>query len=29
MTNEREMAALNAIDRIEKGENVEYQVIPL
>jgi hypothetical protein len=29
MTDEREMAALNAIDRIEKGESVEYEVIPL
>ena len=29
MTDEREMAALRAIDRIEKGESVEYQVIPL
>jgi hypothetical protein len=29
MTDEREMAALNAIDRIEKGETVEYPVIPL
>lgn len=29
MTTEREMAALDAIDRIEKGEKVEYQVIPL
>ncbi|MHB8971247.1 MAG: hypothetical protein ACYC4N_12440 [Pirellulaceae bacterium] len=26
---EREMAALQAIDQIEKGESVEYQVIPL
>jgi hypothetical protein len=29
MTTEREMAALDAIDRIEKGERVEYQVVPL
>jgi hypothetical protein len=29
MTDEREMAGLNAIDRIEKGETVEYEVIPL
>ncbi len=29
MTTEREMAALNAIDRIEEGESVEYEVIPL
>ena len=29
MTTEREMAALNAIDLIEKGETVEYQVIPI
>ena len=29
MTTEREMAALSAIDRIEKGESVEYEVIPL
>ena len=29
MTTEREMAALNAIDRIERGESVEYEVIPL
>ncbi len=29
MTDEREMAALRAIDKIEKGEAVEYQVIPL
>jgi hypothetical protein len=29
MTTEREMAALNAIDRIEKAESVEYEVVPL
>ncbi len=29
MTNEREMAAFNAIDRIERGESVEYDVITL
>jgi hypothetical protein len=29
MTTEREMAALSAIDRIEKGESVDYEVIPL
>ena len=29
MTDEREMAALNAIDRNEKGESVEYEVMPL
>jgi len=29
MTTEREMAALRAIDRIEKGESVEYEVIPI
>ena len=29
MTTEREMAALNAIDLIERGETVEYQVIPI
>jgi hypothetical protein len=29
MSFEREMAALQAIDQIEKGESVEYQVIPL
>lgn len=29
MTTDREMAALRAIDLIEKGESVEYQVIPL
>jgi len=29
MNLEREMAALGAIDRIEKGQAVEYQVIPL
>ncbi len=29
MTTEREMAALNAIDRIERGESVEYEIIPL
>lgn len=29
MTTEREMAALEAIDKIERGETVEYEVIPL
>lgn len=29
MSLDREMAALTAIDRIEKGEAVEYEVIPL
>ena len=29
MNLEREMAALDAIDQIEKGEQVEYEVIPL
>ena len=29
MTTDREMAALEAIDRIVKGESVEYEVIPL
>jgi hypothetical protein len=29
MNDERETAALRAIDRIEKGESVEYEVIPL
>ena len=29
MTLDRECAALAAIDRIERGEQVEYQVIPL
>jgi hypothetical protein len=29
LSDEREMAALNVIDRIEKGESVEYEVIPL
>lgn len=29
MSFDREMAALRAIDRIEKGESVEYEVIPL
>lgn len=29
MTTEREMATLQAIDQIEKGEAVEYEVIPL
>ena len=29
MTFEREMAALRAIDQIERGEAVEYEVIPL
>lgn len=29
MTTERELAALGAIDQIEKGESIEYEVIPL
>lgn len=29
MNLDRELAALSAIDRIEKGEAVEYEVIPL
>jgi len=29
MTEDRERAALEAIDRIERGESVEYEVIPL
>ena len=29
MTFEREMAALRAIDQIERGEAVEYEVLPL
>ena len=29
LTNSREIAALIAIDRIEKGEAVEYEVIPI
>ena len=29
MTTEREMSALCAIDRIENGENIEYEIIPL
>lgn len=29
MTTEREMAALDAIDQIERGESAEYEVIPL
>ena len=29
MTTEREMAALGAIDQIERGEKIEYEVIPL
>jgi hypothetical protein len=29
MSFDREMAAISAIDRIEKGESVEYEVIPL
>jgi len=29
LTHEREMAALHAIDQIEKGESVEYEIIPL
>jgi hypothetical protein len=29
LTTSREMAALHAIDQIERGEEVEYEVIPL
>ena len=29
MTFEREMAALRAIDQIEQGETVEFEVVPL
>lgn len=29
MTTERELDALGAIDQIEKGESIEYEVIPL
>ena len=29
MTTDREMAALSAIDQIEQGQTVEYEVIPL
>lgn len=29
LTDEREMAALRAIDRIENGERIEYEVIPI
>ena len=29
MTFEREMAALSAVSRIEQGEGIEYEVIPL
>lgn len=29
MTTDRELAALGAIDQIERGESVEYEVIPL
>lgn len=29
MSLDREMAALSAIDKIERGETVEYEVIPL
>jgi hypothetical protein len=29
MTLDREIAALRAIDRIQKGEVVEYEVVPL
>jgi hypothetical protein len=29
MTTDREIAALGAIDLIEKGEAIEYEVIPL
>lgn len=28
-TLEREMAALSAVDRLERGEAVEYEVVPL
>jgi hypothetical protein len=29
MTVDREMAALSAIDRLQRGEAVEYEVIPI
>ena len=29
MTLDREMAALQAVDQIERGESVQYEVIPL
>ena len=29
MTLDREMAALSAVDRLERGEAVEYEVIPI
>jgi hypothetical protein len=29
MTTERELAALDAIDEIRRGETAEYEVIPL
>jgi hypothetical protein len=29
MSTEREMAALDAIDKLQRGETVEYEVIPL
>jgi hypothetical protein len=29
MTFDREMAALDAVSRIERGEAVEYEVVPL
>jgi hypothetical protein len=29
MTLEREMAALSAVDRLERGEAVEYEVVPI
>jgi hypothetical protein len=29
MTLDREMAAFSAIDRLERGETVEYEVVPL
>ena len=29
MTTDREMAAFSAIDQIEQGDSVEYEVIPL
>lgn len=29
MTTEREMAALDAIDKLQRGESAEYEVLPL
>lgn len=29
MTNDREMAAFDAVDQLEQGEHVEYEVIPI